>query len=104
MNPIIVALTVLFVLPLTLHAKQSISTPASTGSVSFSGKISAPTCTILSGNSGQYISSCYRETAGNTNEFIQMPLDKMTSELMVSPIREPVFNNPSLQRITLIYN
>ncbi|WP_431222398.1 hypothetical protein ACQ86O_18980 [Serratia sp. L9] len=104
MNPIIVALTVLFALPLTLHAKQAVSTAPPTGGVSFSGKISAPTCTVSPDSSGQYISTCYRETARKTNAFIQMPLDKMTSELMVSPIREIVFNNPSLQRITLIYN
>lgn len=104
MNPIIVALAVLMALPLVLHAKQSVNQEYSTGSVHFSGKISAPTCAISRNNSGQYISTCYRETAASTNEFIRMPLDGMTSELMTSPIRERVLNNPSMQRITLVYN
>ncbi|CAI0916888.1 hypothetical protein [Serratia fonticola] len=103
MKSIITALAMLAALPLSAHSKQEVSHNTISGSIQFSGKISAPTCEI-SRNDGQYISSCYRETAFNTNEFIQMPLDNMGSELMGKPIRESVFNDPSLQRITLIYN
>jgi len=103
MKSIITALVILVALPLTSHSKQEVIHRKLSGSIQFSGKISAPTCEIARID-GQYISSCYRETALNTNKFIQMPLDNMGSELMGKPIRESVFNDPSLQRITLIYN
>ncbi|CAM4299163.1 hypothetical protein [Serratia silvae] len=103
MKSIITALAILAALPLPAHSKQEVSHKTISGSIQFSGKISAPTCEITR-NGGQYTSSCYRETAVNTNEFIQMPLDDMGSELMGKPVRESVFNDPSLQRITLIYN
>ncbi len=104
MNVLIAALAVLMTLPLSLHAKQSVTQKNTTGSIHFTGKISAPTCTISRSINGQHISTCYRETARNTNKFIKMPLDEMTSELMMEPIREMVLNDPSMQRITLIYN
>lgn len=103
MKSIITVLAMLALSPLSLHAKQSVNSNPTSGSIQFSGKISAPTCEIAH-NGGQYISSCYRETAANNNAFIQMPLDNMGSELMGNPVRETVFNDPSLQRITLIYN
>ncbi|TQI80604.1 hypothetical protein FHU10_4522 [Serratia fonticola] len=104
MNSIILALTVLMALPFVLHAKQSVSQESVSGRVNFSGKITSSTCTILRKQSGNHLSTCYRKTSKNTNEFVTMALDNMASELMTPPIRETVKNNPSLQRITLIYN
>jgi type 1 fimbria pilin len=103
MKSIIAALAMLTSTPFILQAKQPVSQGSITGSIQFSGKISAPTCEVAR-TGGQYISSCYRETAAKTNEFIHMPLDNMTSELMSPPTRERVANHPSLQRITLTYN
>lgn len=103
MKSIIVALVMLTFTPFLLQAKQHVSHNSITGSIQFSGKISAPTCEVTRAG-GQYISNCYRETAANTHEFIQMPLDNMASELMSPPIRERVANHPSLQRITMTYN
>lgn len=103
MKYIIAALAMLTVAPFLLHAKHDVTNNSMTGSIQFSGRISAPTCEIAS-SGGQYISSCYRETAAKTNEFIQMPIDDMGSELMSPPVSEMVDNHPSLQRITLSYN
>ncbi|MGL5387994.1 MAG: hypothetical protein ACRDCA_19375 [Serratia sp. (in: enterobacteria)] len=103
MKYIIATLAMLTAAPFLLHAKHNVSNSAMTGSIQFSGKISAPTCEIAR-SGGQYISNCYRETAAKTNEFIQMPLDNMGSELMSPPVSEMVANQPSLQRITLSYN
>ncbi|HGM5489404.1 TPA: hypothetical protein ACKP1B_005440 [Serratia fonticola] len=103
MKYIIAALAMLTVAPFLIHAKHDVTSDSMAGSIQFSGKINAPTCEIAR-SGGQYISSCYRETAARTNEFIQMPLDNMGSELMSPPVSEMVANHPSLQRITLSYN
>ncbi|AEF45697.1 hypothetical protein SerAS12_2575 [Serratia sp. AS12] len=103
MSHLLIALALLALLPATLHAAQKASGISISGTLSFAGKIATPTCEIRRDN-GQFISSCYRETAGSGFGYIAMPLSAMSSELISDATIEKVNNNPVMQRVTLSYN
>lgn len=103
MSHSLIALVLFALLPATLHAAQEASKSSASGTLYFAGKIAAPTCEIRR-DSGQFVSSCYRETAGSGFGYIDMPLSAMSSELISDATIEKVNNNPAMQRVTLSYN
>ncbi|TFZ50688.1 hypothetical protein E5C26_13140 [Serratia proteamaculans] len=98
----IMALVLLALLPATLQAAQGPSTHVASGTIRFTGEITAPACSIKHQNEG-IISNCFGINSAHSNGLVTTSLNNMPPELVSSVITEVINNNEKLKNITISY-
>ncbi|CAI0829222.1 hypothetical protein FCL49_01585 [Serratia proteamaculans] len=102
MNYSRIALVLLALLPATLQAAQSPSGRVASGTIRFTGEITAPACTIKHQNEG-IISNCYGVNSAHSNALVTTSLKNMPPELVSSVTTEMINNNENLKNVTISY-
>ncbi|CAI0884830.1 hypothetical protein [Serratia quinivorans] len=97
-----IALALLVLLPATLQAAQGHNSRVASGTIRFTGEITAPACTIKHQNEG-IISNCFGINSAHSNAPVTTSLNNMPPELVSSVTTEMINNNEKLKNITISY-
>ncbi|MEX3239069.1 hypothetical protein [Serratia quinivorans] len=102
MNYSRIALVLLALLPATLQAAQGYNSRVASGTIRFTGEITAPACSIKHLNEG-IVSNCSGITLANGKSPGISSLNNMSPELVSNVTTEIINNNEKLKNIIISY-
>jgi hypothetical protein len=98
----LIALGILASTSFTLQAAKTTGSPVASGTLHFTGSITAPACAI-SRQADRLLSNCFDRLTDNNSGYVSRPLEAMPFELVSSVTSEEVNNNPNMKRVIVSY-